>query len=240
MAVCATLASSGVALAAAVPGATYNGTASDGATITLKISSNGTRVTAYSAFGIFGKDQNGQTCQDTTSVGPTGWGGAPIAHTSFHDSVGTTFSIDGTFGRAQSASGTFTLSQPAQGGSPGCATGTVSWTATTASKPGNGTGNPGSSGGGRKTFRVRVTFHRLAQRKLLGRLKASAKSCTARRMVYLWSGHRRLGTRRATAKGAFSFSVRQGWHRKRVHASVKRLTTKTSICTAGTSSTVKG
>lgn len=231
VALCALLGMTGVASAAAVPGATYTGTASDGATVTVELSSNGRSVAAYSVVGIFGTDSHGQTCQDTTSVGPAGWSGAPITNDGFHDSVGTTFSINGTFGSSRTVSGTFALDQAAQGGSAGCATGTVAWTATTSSTPPH-THN-------RKKIRVRVSVRRLALRKLVGSLKASTRSCTARRTVYLWSGRRRLSVGHATAAGVFRFTVRNDWDGRRVHATVKRLVTRTTVCAAAASSTVR-
>jgi len=121
------------ATAAAVPGATYSGTASDGAAVALTVSSTGTRVTSYSLTDILGTDENNQTCQATVNELPGGWGGAPISGNAFQDSSISNFTMGGSFGGATTASGTFDLNQPAVGGSPGCSTGTVSWTASVAS-----------------------------------------------------------------------------------------------------------
>ncbi|MCL2419396.1 MAG: hypothetical protein FWD04_08890, partial [Conexibacteraceae bacterium] len=137
------------ALASAVPGATYTGKASDGAIVTLTVSSDGTTVTSYSVLGIYGADGNGRMCQDSSSLGPTGWAGAPISNETFQSSIeDTLFSIQGAFGASQSVSGTFQLAiPPTQNGGAGCSTGSVSWTATVASSSGSG-GNGGNNGGG--------------------------------------------------------------------------------------------
>jgi len=135
------------AWAAAVPGATYNGTASDGATISLTVSSSGTSVSSYRVLGILGTDTNGAQCQAEAAETPAGgWPGTAITNNAFQFSVFTTFSISGSFPTAQSASGTFDLSDPAVGGGTGCSTGVISWSATTTSTPPGGGG--GSAGGG--------------------------------------------------------------------------------------------
>ena len=230
--------------AAAVPGATYTGTASDGATVTLTISSNGTTVSSYRVVGIFGTDTNYQQCQDTTSVGPSGWAGVPISNGGFQDSVNTEFSFTGAFGGPQSASGTFDLEQAPQGGSAGCSTGgKIAWSATTSStSPPDVSGNPGDSGGtnGKKPVGVRVSLHRLKHQELGGSLKSSIAVCTDRRMVYLWAGHRRLSSARATRKGAFSFRAHKAWRGRRVHATVREMGIKTGTCQAGSSITIGG
>ncbi|MCL2419301.1 MAG: hypothetical protein FWD04_08410, partial [Conexibacteraceae bacterium] len=105
---------------------------------------------------------------------------------------------------------------------------------------GNGNGNGGGATGPPKKIHVRVMFRRAAHARFNGALKATTASCTARRMVYLWAGHRRLGSSRATAKGAFQFKERKGWHGKRLHASVTVLSTKAGTCTAGSSATIRG
>lgn len=225
------------AQAAPVPGATYTGTASDGATITLTVSSNGESVSSYRVLGISGTDSNGQTCQDNTSVGPAGWPGAAITDDSFQTSIETLFSITGTFGGSQSVSGTFDLSQPPQSGTAGCSTGTVTWTAKTSSTSGGGNPNGGHK---KKAFGIRVSVRRPSPQKLVGSLKSSSAACTARRRVYLWLGHKRLTSRRASKKGAFTFKVGRSWRGRRVHASVRLVSTKTGICKAGSSSTIRG
>jgi hypothetical protein len=145
------------AWAAAVPGATYTGSASDGATLSLTVSSDGTVVDSYHVLGILGKDANGAQCQGTAAeVRDSIWPGAPITANSFQDLTLITFSFAGTFDGPQSASGTFNLNNlPSPGtngnpGSAGCTTGTVTWTATTSATPpgGGGPGGGGPGGGG--------------------------------------------------------------------------------------------
>jgi len=72
-----------------------------------------------------------------------------------------------------------------------------------------------------------------------GSLKASAAACSSRRMVYLWSGRKRLGSKRATTRGAFTFKVATAWRRRSVHATVRVLNTKTVTCKAGSSASIR-
>jgi hypothetical protein len=58
-------------------------------------------------------------------------------------------------------------------------------------------------------------------------------------MVYLWAGRKRLSSRRTTAKGAFTFKVATAWRSRSVHATVRVLNTKTVICKAGSSRSIK-
>jgi hypothetical protein len=253
---CAVVAVPASASAAPVSSATYTGTASDGATITLTVASDGQSVSSYRVVGIFGTDSNGQQCQDGTSVGPSGYAGAPISSNNFQASIESLFTIQGSFGGTQSASGTFALNEPPQsGGVAGCSTGTVTWSATTASKPGGGgSGDQGGGGGGggggssgkpgtqtKKTFSVRIaTFRRVKQQKLDGSLKSALAGCKTRRTIYLWAGRKRLKTVRTTKNGAFTFKVRKDWEPRRVHVSVHKVTTRTGICKAASSKTIKG
>jgi hypothetical protein len=254
------------AWAAAVPGATYTGKAADGATVTVTVSSDGALVDFYQVLGILGKNIHGATCQGTAADTKNDfWPGAPITGNSFQDLTIATFSFIGTFDGPQSASGTFNLNTPpapgANGnpGSAGCTTGTVTWTATTASTPpgqgggpgGGGTGGGGSGGGGgtnggppkhRTTVRVRVGFKRMSARTLGGTLKpassSSSKSCTAHRAVFLWSGRRQLRRARTSAKGAFTFKVTDAMRHRSVKAMVRTVTTSSVKCASANSAAV--
>jgi hypothetical protein len=150
------------AAAAVVPGATYTGTASDGASVEFTVSSDGTLIESYAIRNIHGTDVDGEGCL-LFSAGDEGvWPGAPIASGAFDSSIGTEFDFGGSFPGPQSASGSFLIDNPAVGESTGCSTGTVNWTATTtatppssgnsgtpgASTPGGSTGSTGSSGSG--------------------------------------------------------------------------------------------
>ena len=254
------------AWAAAVPGATYTGKASDGATVTLTVSGDGTLVVSYHVTGILGKDANGATCQGTAAdTANNVWPGAQITGASFQDLTTTSFSFAGTFDGPQSASGTFSLDTPPTPATPqvpatfGCTTGTVTWTATVSATPPPGQGGgpggtgpggtgPGGTGPGgppkhRQTVHVRVHLKRMSARMLGGSLKpatrSSSKACTARRAVILWSGHRQLRRARTTAKGAFKFKVTNAMRRRAVHAGVRRLKTKSVNCASANSAAVK-
>jgi hypothetical protein len=135
-----------LASADGIGGATYTGTASDGASVTFTVSSDGTIVESYSIEGIDGTDVNGRGCTLITAGAAGVWPGAPIAGGSFDWSIGTEFDFQGTFG-VQSASGSFLIDNPAIGASAGCSTGTVGWTATTTATPppSGGSSPPGGS-----------------------------------------------------------------------------------------------
>lgn len=126
------------ACAAVVPGATYSGLASDGASVTFTISSDGTIVESYEIQGVHGTDVNGNGCTIYSQGNEGVWPGAQISGGAFDYSIGspTEFDFAGTFPGAQSASGTFYFDNPAVGSSTGCATGTVPWTATATNQVG--------------------------------------------------------------------------------------------------------
>lgn len=145
---------SGAAAAAAdadpIAGATYNGVAADGATVTFTVSSDGTLVDSYKVSGV-----HVGACQ-FVGEGDTGiWPGAPIANDAFEYQFYDAILFAGTFPGAQSASGTFRFYDPATSETAACDTGSVSWTATTTATPpssgsggGSGTGTGSGSGTG--------------------------------------------------------------------------------------------
>jgi hypothetical protein len=126
-----------------VPGATYNGTADDGAEVQLVVSSDGASVVHYRIAGVVGHWPDGTTC-DMVAEGDQGyWPPAAISGNSFSYTLGTAtppaISLKGSFSGAQSAAGTFELTSSYQGKI--CDSGTVQWSATTSSgSSGSGTG----------------------------------------------------------------------------------------------------
>lgn len=233
-----------------IPSATYTGKGSDGATVTLTVSSDGTLVNSYHIIGILGKDANGATCQATVAeVQNSLWPGAPITGGSFQDGTIANFSFGGTFSGPQSVSGSFNLNDPpdptdSTGGGPSPGGGG----STGGGGPAGGTDGSGSTGsnGGTKhkqTIRVRVRFGRTTARMLAGTVKpvtnSTSKACTAHRAVILWSGRKQLRHARTTAKGAFKFKVTNAMWRRKVHAGVRSLMTSTVTCTSANSVAVR-
>ena len=243
------LVASGPAVAAPVPGATYNGSASDGASITFTLSADGTAVISYEILGAHGTYQgmgNAITCDLVANDAPGYWPGAPITSNAFSYTVGVS-GFSGAFNPDGSASGTFELDQPASGGWPDCNTGTVTWTATTTAASGGNPGgaNPGASntggrGGSHKRQRVasRLTLVRLSGRTLHGRLTAANRNCLAGRAVYLWRGHRRIGRAHTSARGTYSFRISRAISGKRVRVTVTSKNLKLISCGAASSSRI--
>ncbi len=242
------------ATAAAVPGATYTGTAADGATLVLTVSSDGSTVSSYDVTGILGTDAHGQTCQGTVNLNPSGWKGAAISNSAFQDASLSDFTIAGSFA-GSTVSGTFDLDQVPVAAATGCSTGSVSFTASAPTSPApsstptttSSTTTTASSGGTpvlsaskRASIRVRVRLRRVSAANLTGSLAASSTACTARRTVYLWSGRRLLATKRATKKGSFTFLLPHAWLGLHVHVSVRASSSTAETCVAGSSSTLRG
>jgi hypothetical protein len=237
-----------------VPGATYTGIVAGKASITFTVSSDGTLVDSYQAVALHGTDKNGNGCL-VNAAGDRGvWSGGPITGNAFSYAIGSQFNLSGRFTGAQSASGTISVDNPptyASGGvtvSTGCSTGTLAWTATTTAKPppngggnGNGQGNGNPAGGaGHTSITVRVSLKRLSGAKLSGSLKASSRTCTAHRVVYLWKGRKRVRAGRATGRGSFDFRVSESLRNKPVRATVTVLNAKTLTCAAASSKFIKG
>jgi hypothetical protein len=226
---------------APVPHATYSGTASDGAAVTFTVSGDGSTITMFDVLGIFGTDKNGAQCQGT-AAGLN----VPITAGTFAYAQNTTFTFDGTFNGAQSASGTFDYDQVAYGSGAGCSTGTVTWSATTKSTSpggGHGGGGGGGSGGGSKSPKdvpVRLSLRRASVRHIAGSVRASSGTCIARRTVYLWHGKRRISSVRSTKKGSFTFKDSKALRGKHLRATVTALSTDTVSCEAASSRSIKG
>jgi hypothetical protein len=255
--------SAGAAGADPIPGATYVGTASDGASITFTVSSDGTLIDSYlitGAHGFYAGMSDQVTCEFFAGGDSGVWAGAPLAGGSFSYTLGqTTFS--GSFPGAQSASGTFDLNLPAAESFPSCDSGSVSWTATTTATPppgGSGGGGGGASGGGSpggggagsgggstaggsplpstspKLVTERLTLARLRGDTFGGRIHTTGAACVARRTVYLWRGKRRIAHTKTNARGQYSFKVK-GAGRKGLRVSVPAVHIAGVTCGAASS-----
>ncbi len=133
------IAGSAPARAAVVPGATYNGRASDEGIVQFTVSPDGSSLSAYSITNV-----EGNTCEFSANGGAGSWS-TPITSGAFDYQLGSAFTFQGTFPATQTASGTFQFTNPAQPGVAACSTGTISWTALTTDNPPAVTGNPGEA-----------------------------------------------------------------------------------------------
>jgi hypothetical protein len=220
-----------------IPGATYNGVAVNGASITIHVSADGTLVDSYMV-----ENQAGALCNFVSEGRAPDWPGAPIQAGSFaYDAAGGPIKLDGNFSGPQSASGTFAL--PVTSG--GCNDkATVSWSATTSATPppdsggGGGSGGSGGSGGGGKhghRYPTRIGFERLDGKRDGGRLGTSARACLAGRIVTLWSAHKRIASTHSSAKGTFWFRRTGAIRGHRLRAAVTARSMRAGICGAGSS-----
>ena len=216
----------------AIPGATYIGTAADGARVTVTISSDGTLVTAYRITGA-----SGGSCQFYGEGDSGVWQGAPIVNNTFEYQLGPALFLRGTFPSAQSASGTFHFHQAASGQTAACDSGTVSWTATTTVSPSSGSGG---TGGHKPGFWTRISFRKASSKMLRGQIKSPGGACRAGRTVYLWRGGRRIAFTKSKAGGKFSFAVTTRVRGRQVRASAAARSVQAGACAAGSSVFIKG
>jgi len=246
LAVVLVLASAGTALAAvAIPGATYTGTATDGATVRLTVSSDGTLVNSYFIMGVTGHESSGGTCA-FTGEGVNGmWEGAPIVNNSFEYHLYSAIVFQGRFSGVQTASGTFRFFDAATSQTPACDSGTVSFTATTSSRPvgggaGGAAGSQGGGGGHGQRFLTRLTFRKSSSRLLAGQIKSPMGACRAGRRVVLWRGNRRMASTRSKAGGKFSFRRTTSIRGSFVRASTPVRNVKAGACASASSTFIKG
>jgi hypothetical protein len=244
----------------AIPGATYNGTTSDGGKAQITLSSDGTLVSSFTFSGI------APTCQWTTT-GTSGntpggdassWSGAPVTNSSFSfvNSLQTT-TVSGTFGGGQSVSGTIRFKQNPSDGT--CDSGSVQWTATTtATAPsggngggGNGGGGTGTGGGGTGTgtggagnghkvprYATLISVRDLTNASLGGRLSSQSKSCVSGRMLVLWRGKRKIASAKSHSNGSYAFTRSAKIRGKLVHVTVATHNGSAAVCGAVTSKNV--
>jgi hypothetical protein len=227
-----TLALPGAAIAGidGIPGATYTGTASDGATITFTVSPDGTIVDQYSITGVSGAEPSGGTCQFTAAGDNGVWEGAPIEGNVFAYNLGDAIILDGSFTGPQAASGSFRLYDAAAGSDPSCDTGTVSWTATTSSPP------RGGSPGSKLTVLTTIVLHRRGSEKFVGSLRTSSGACRVKRRVSLVAGRKRLARMRTSRHGSFTFVLRKVPNKYTlIRASVSEVSTASVLCAPASS-----
>jgi len=231
----------GAAVAAPVPGATYNGVASDGGGVSFTLSQDGTLVVSYQLRGV-----PGNTCQFNADGGAEVWAGAPIEQNAFSYKEGNALSFQGSFPGAQTASGSFQLHQDANGRSPACDTGVVTWTASTTSAPRGGPGGagPGGSGSGpgshRRSYATRVSLREASSQLLAGRVVSAVGACRAQRTVILWRGSRRIASTRTKRGGRFTFARSIEMRGRAIRASAPSRKVPTGACAAASSKFIKG
>jgi hypothetical protein len=235
------------ALGAQIPGATYTGTHPGGGTIEFTVSADGTRVDSYRI-----RDVPGDTCIFNAGGDKGEWEGAAIIDQAFEYRLyDSSLIFRGMFSGAQSASGTFRMSNAAVPGvKPACDTGTVAWTATTtattATPPTDSpqpTGSPAASGSptgaARRSFGTSVALRRLGRTKLAGRIRSAHEGCISQRWVTLKRGSITVRSTLSRADGTFRFTRSVAIRGRQVRATVSPRAGATAICAAGSSKRVK-
>jgi hypothetical protein len=239
--VAAVVAATVVALPAAaspVAGAVYTGLTSDGGTVTVTVSPDGTLVTGFEIDGAMGN-----TCQFNGGFHIPDWPGAPISANRFEAKEGTLISFSGEFAGPQSASGTFRFIRPGSGSIKPCDTGVATWSAKTNAKPhvgGGPGGNPGGTGAGTSTFGTRIALRKLSTARVGGHLSSPSGACQARRMVILWRGSHKIASTRSNANGAFWFARTKKVRGRAVRASSPARAMTAGVCAAGSSTFIRG
>jgi hypothetical protein len=217
-------ASAVAARGAPIPGATYTGAGTDGAAVTLTVSSDGTLITAYQITGVAG-----DTCEINDQAFTGGWPGAPIQNDAFDYRYTNIVVLKGSFTGPQTASGTFYLHNDGSAATKPCSSPTVSWTATTTSKPVK------APPPGKPTVATRVSLRRASKHRVKGQLSASDPACLPGRTVTLWRGSRKLSATHTGASGKYSFAVSKKLRGRMVRTSVSARTVTNAICAAGSS-----
>ena len=232
------LAFSGLAEAAPIPGATYSGIAADGAHVFFTVSSDGTLVSSY---GI--TDVPGSTCQFYAGGEQGIWPGAPIADDSFTYRNYNAIVFQGTFTSPTAASGTFRFQNAATSATAACDSGTVNWTATTPnsgpSSPG-GAGASGSTPGGRRSFLTRIALRKLSAARLGGRVRSPNGACVRGRKVILWRGSHRIASTTAKPNGTYSFRRAARLKGRHLRATAPLRSVPAGVCAAGSSTFITG
>jgi hypothetical protein len=232
------------ALGAEIPGATYTGTHPGGGTIEFTVSADGTRVDSYRI-----RDVPGDTCIFNAGGDKGEWEGAAIVDQAFEYRLyDSSLIFRGMFSGAQSASGTFRMSNAAVPGvKPACDTGTVAWTATTtatpATDPPQSTGSPAApgspTGAARRSFGTSIALRRLGRTKLAGRIRSPHAGCISQRWVTLKRGSTTVRSTLSRADGTFRFMRSVAIRGRQVRATVSARAGATAICAAGSSKRVK-
>jgi hypothetical protein len=220
-------ASTAAAQADPIAGATYNGVAEDGASVSFTVSPDGTIVSSY-RMGMV----SGDTCMFVGEGDKGVWEGAPIVNGAFEYRLYDAILFKGFFPGAQSAAGTFRFYNHASNAAPACDTGIVHWTATTTARPPT---KPPPQSHPKPTFVTRVVLRKLSSTRVGGRLSSPNGACRPSRTVTLWRGPRRIASTRSKPDGSYSFPRSKLVRGHRVRASVSRRTLRSSVCAAGSS-----
>jgi hypothetical protein len=237
--------------AAPIPGASYSGVAANGDRVEFTLSPDGTLVTSY----LIAAAGNAGPCMITAEGDNGFWAGAPIIAGKFEYRFYNLIQFRGTFTGSQSVTGTLRLTGARSSGPP-CDTGNVSFTATTAARPpqgsggsgpGGGQGGSGQSGSGqpgsgagqsRSTFATRLTLRKLRHARIGGRVLAQP-SCRGGRTVILWRGQRRIARAKSKANGTFSFARSKAVRRHRIRVSSPLRSVDGGVCDAGSSTFIR-
>jgi hypothetical protein len=234
------------ALGAEIPGATYTGTHPGGGTIEFTVSADGTRLDSYRI-----RDVPGDTCIFNAGGDKGEWEGAAIIDHAFEYRLYESLIFRGAFSGAQSASGTFRMSNPAVPGvKPACDTGTVPWTATTTATPATTAtgssqraGSPAApaspTGTAKRSFGTSIGLRRLGKTKLAGRIRSAHSGCASKRRVTLKRGSTTIGSTLSRADGTFRFPRSASIRGRLVRATVSVRTGATATCAAGSSKQIK-
>jgi hypothetical protein len=232
-----------------VAGATYNGTAADGASVEFTVSPDGTLVDSYKITNV-----KADTCEFTGEGELGEWEGGPVVNNTFHYNLYDAILFQGSFQGGGSASGTFRFFNHATPATQACDTGLVSWTASVGGSGGGGSGGgggggqggsgagPGSSGraGSKHVFATRVTLRKLSSKRLGGTIKTTNRACRGSRTMLLWVKSRRVGRTRTKTNGTFWFPRSKAVRGHRVRASVLARNVKGGECGDASSAFVSG
>ncbi|HEY6888077.1 MAG TPA: hypothetical protein VI300_09865 [Solirubrobacter sp.] len=234
---------------AQVGGKTYTGThdAGRGGRAELQVSADGKRVISYSFPSV-----DGDTCSFVANGDEGVWDGAAIDDEgrfsyTFYDRIAFSGRFDG-----RTATGTIRLRRVASPGAKACDTGAVAWSMATPGQdppalpgatPTPEPSNPGSGGGSapkRRTVLASVALHRDA-RKISGRLNASERTCRSKRKLSLKRGSKVIARTTSRTDGKFAFNRSSKSRNRRVRVTVAaKMVSKTLVCGASTSATIRG
>ena len=217
-----------------IPGATYNGTTKDGATVKITLSPDGTKVDSYVIDGV-----RGDTCIFHAEGHPPEFKGAAISNHSFSYQWYYATDIRGTFSGAQSVTGWFRLYNPTvEGVKPACDTGEVQFTLTTTATPPPGGSQPTETTPKRTAavarYSTKLTLRRVGKN-LRGTLKSNGPGCEVGRVVRLYKRGRVVARTKSGKDGSFTFRRSKSLAHKRVQAKVPAKSSASAYCRAAAS-----
>ena len=230
-----------------IAGATYRGGTTDGATIELTVSQDGTKVDSYVIDGAHGDPALGSSCSFHAEGHPPQFQGAPITNHSFSYQWYYATDIRGTFSGAQSVTGWFRLYNPTiEGVKPACDTGEVQFTLTTTATPPPGGSQPTETTPTNVTppssprtaavarYSTKLTLRRVGK-KLRGKLRSNGPGCEVGRVVRLYKRGRVVARTKSRKDGSFTFRRSKSLAHKRVQAKVRTKSSASAYCRAAAS-----